>query len=129
MTSTQALQDTTATTQDNQAPTLTPELTIAPTQKLTTAPTPTIDQQINQIVQNAGMSGKNIKSMYNVGGDNYEKVQEDPGDGNLTNGLTVTEIHMHHFYYNRSISLTRTLPHDGSLYHFSPISECAAIAG
>jgi hypothetical protein len=78
---------TTTTSAPTSIPTTGSVPTSAPTQK-----PESIGQQINDIVQNAGLSGKNIQSMYNVAGDKYEKIQEDIGDGNLTNGMTVIQI-------------------------------------
>ncbi len=76
-------QDTSQATTQPVQPTDTPVQTQAPK---------TIEQQINDLVQNAGLSGKNISSKYNVGGDNYEAVDEDIRDGNLTNSLTKGQI-------------------------------------
>ncbi len=64
----------------------------------------TLDQRINQIVQNSGITGKIIKSLYNFDpGSNYELVEDDIGDGNLTNSLTVEEIYSECFTIQKAL--------------------------
>ncbi len=81
--------DTSATNSpQTSAATSTLAATVAPKRGPTATPQPkptaSIDQQINTIVQNAGLSGKEISNKYNVGGDNAEVIDENIGDGNLT---------------------------------------------
>jgi hypothetical protein len=77
----------------------TPIPTKKPTQTPTQKPQPkSIAQQINDIVLNAGMLGTGITNVY--GSDSDPKsvlVKDNIGDGNLTNSLTVGEIHLECF--------------------------------
>lgn len=77
----------------NIAPTaaITPTETPIPTQAPTPTPTPTpsLQSQASQVVGGANLTGK-VKNVAEDSG--LVTVNDDIGDGNLTNGLTVTEI-------------------------------------
>ena len=69
-----------------------------------TQPTPplTVDQQINQLVQNAGSNGTNIVSHYNLGGDNAEVIDEQ-SVGGFSNGDTVESIKIDCFAIQKAL--------------------------
>ena len=83
-------------------PTDTPILTQAPTAK----PRPkTMDQQLNDIVQHAGLLG-NVSSPYGAkynASDKSVTLGDYIGQGNLTNGMTVQEIKLECFTAQKAI--------------------------
>src|SRR5258708_5995829 len=70
-----------------------------PTSQPTQAPQ-SIGQQVDSIVQNAGLLGK-AKTSYQS--DGTVTVTDDIGDGNLTNSLTVGEIHLECFTAEKAL--------------------------
>jgi hypothetical protein len=83
------------------APTTAPTATPKPTPTATPKPR-TMDQQVNDAMQNAGMLGKHLKTSYSRS-DKSVTVSDDIGDGNLTNSLTVEEIKLECFNAQKAL--------------------------
>ena len=78
--------------------------TPAPTSVPTATPTPkSVAQQVHDLVSNAGMLGKTTTTYGYTDNPKAVIVKDNIGDGNLTNSLTVGEIHLECFNAQKAL--------------------------